>query len=48
MTERPLFYFGLLAMVLGTQLFVGGFLGEMISRSAPDLNHYQVEKKTGL
>jgi glycosyltransferase involved in cell wall biosynthesis len=48
MTERPLFYFGLLAMVLGTQLFVAGFLGEMISRSAPDLNHYQVEKKTGI
>jgi len=48
MTDRPLFYFGLLAMVLGTQLFVAGFLGEMISRSAPDLNHYQVEKKTGI
>jgi glycosyltransferase involved in cell wall biosynthesis len=48
MTDRPLFYFGLLAMVLGTQLFVAGFLGEMISRSAPDLNHYQVEKKIGI
>ena len=48
MTDRPLFYFGLLAMILGTQLFVAGFLGEMISRSAPDLNHYQVEKKTGI
>ena len=48
MTERPLFYFGLLAMVLGTQLFVAGFLGEMISRSDPDLNHYQVEKKIGI
>jgi glycosyltransferase involved in cell wall biosynthesis len=48
MTDRPLFYFGLLAMILGTQLFVAGFLGEMISRSAPDLHHYQVEKKTGI
>jgi len=48
MTDRPLFYFGLLAMVLGTQLFVAGFLGEMISRSSPDLNHYQVEKKSGI
>jgi glycosyltransferase involved in cell wall biosynthesis len=48
MTDRPLFYLALLAMVLGTQLFVAGFLGEMISRSAPDLNNYQVEKKTGI
>jgi glycosyltransferase involved in cell wall biosynthesis len=48
MTDRPLFYLAMLAMVLGTQLFVAGFLGEMISRSAPDLNNYQVEKKTGI
>ena len=48
MTDRPLFYFGLLAMILGTQLFVAGFLGEMISRNSPDLNQYQVEKKSGI
>ncbi len=48
MTERPLFYFGLLAMVLGTQLFVAGFLGEMISRSSADRNTYLVEEKLGL
>ena len=48
MTERPLFYFGILAMVLGTQLFVGGFLGEMISRNSPDRNNYLIEKKSGL
>jgi hypothetical protein len=48
MTDRPLFYFGILAMILGTQLFVAGFLGEMISRSSPDRNFYQVEKKTGI
>jgi len=46
MTERPLFYFGLLAMVLGTQLFLAGFLGELISRSATDRNHYLIEKTT--
>jgi glycosyltransferase involved in cell wall biosynthesis len=46
MTDRPLFYFGLLAMVLGTQLFLAGFLGEMISRSAADRNHYLIEKTT--
>ena len=44
MTERPLFYFGLLAMVLGTQLFVAGFLGELISRSSSDRNHYLVDE----
>ncbi len=48
MTERPLFYFGLLAMILGTQLFVAGFLGELISRSASDRNNYLVEEKLGL
>ncbi len=46
MTDRPLFYFGLLAMVLGTQLFIAGFLGEMISRNAPDRNRYHIEEKT--
>ena len=47
MTERPLFYFGILAMILGTQLFVAGFLGELISRNGSDRNHYLVEKRTG-
>ncbi|MBN1339468.1 MAG: glycosyltransferase family 2 protein [Bacteroidales bacterium] len=44
MTERPLFYLGLLCMVLGTQLFLTGFLAEMISRSSPDRNYYQVSE----
>lgn len=48
MTERPLFYFGLLAMIIGSQLFVTGFLAEMISRSSTDRNIYHVEKKVGL
>jgi glycosyltransferase involved in cell wall biosynthesis len=48
MTERPLFYFGLLAMILGTQLFVAGFLGELISRTANNRNLYLVEKKIGI
>jgi len=46
MTERPLFFFGLLSMIMGTQLFVAGFLGELISRNASDRNNYQIEKKT--
>ena len=48
MTERPLFYFGMLAMVLGTQLFVAGFLGELISRSSHDRNAYLVEERVNL
>jgi glycosyltransferase involved in cell wall biosynthesis len=48
MTERPLFYFGLLAMVLGVQLFLTGFLAEMVSRNQADRNVYQVKEKIGL
>ncbi|MBK8416384.1 MAG: glycosyltransferase family 2 protein [Bacteroidetes bacterium] len=45
MTDRPLFYFGLLAMVIGTQLFVAGFLGELIARTSMDKNQYQVSER---
>ncbi|MBK7171877.1 MAG: glycosyltransferase [Bacteroidales bacterium] len=45
MTERPIFFFGLLAMILGTQLFLAGFLAEMVARNAPERNHYLVEKE---
>jgi len=48
MTERPLFYFGMLAMVIGTQLFVAGFLGELVSRSSSDRNNYLIEEKLGV
>jgi hypothetical protein len=48
MTERPLFYFGLLAMIVGTQLFVAGFLGELLSRISADRNNYLIEEKIGL
>jgi glycosyltransferase involved in cell wall biosynthesis len=46
MTERPLFYFGLLAMVIGTQLFLAGFIGELVSRSASDRNKYLIDQTT--
>jgi glycosyltransferase involved in cell wall biosynthesis len=45
MTDRPLFYFGLFFMVLGTQLFLAGFLGELISRGSADRNQYQVKER---
>lgn len=44
-TDKPLFYLALVAMVIGTQLFLAGFLGELISRSSGDRNRYQIEKK---
>lgn len=44
MTERPLFYFGLLAMIMGTQVFVSGFVAEMISRNSSRRNEYLIEK----
>jgi hypothetical protein len=47
MTERPIFYFGLLMMIMGTQLFLAGFLGELISRNAGDRNNYQVSETLG-
>jgi glycosyltransferase involved in cell wall biosynthesis len=47
MTDRPLFYFGLLAMVMGTQVFVAGFLAEMISRNSSHRNEYLIEKTVG-
>lgn len=44
-TDTPLFYIALLSMVLGTQLFVTGFLGEMVSRNSSERNNYLIEKE---
>lgn len=46
-TQRPLFFFAIAAMVIGTQLFLAGFIGELISRNAADRNFYLVEEKSG-
>ena len=46
-TDRPLFFLGILALIVGTQLFVTGFLAELITRTAPDRNHYLIEKNIG-
>ncbi len=45
MTDRPAFYFGLLFMILGTQFFLAGFLGELISQGNNDKIAYQVDKE---
>jgi hypothetical protein len=46
-TDNPLFYLGLLTMIIGVQLFLAGFLGELITRSAPDRNRYLIDDRIG-
>ena len=43
--DQPMFYIALLAIILGVQLFLAGFLGEMINRRSVDRNTYLIEKK---
>jgi glycosyltransferase involved in cell wall biosynthesis len=45
-TDSPYFYISLVSMVLGTQLFMTGFIAELVSRLRPDRNHYQISNKT--
>ena len=44
-TESPYFYISLTMMILGTLLFLAGFLGELISRNSPERNHYRIEEE---
>ena len=44
-TDRPYFFIALTAMIIGMQLFLTGFVGEMISRQASDRNNYKIEKE---
>jgi hypothetical protein len=48
LTNKPGFYLALALMVIGTQLFLAGFIGELISRNAPERNSYLVEKRIGI
>lgn len=48
MTHRPLFYFGLLFIIVGSQLFLAGFIGELVARNSPYKNNYHVEDKVNL
>ncbi|MDQ6762075.1 MAG: glycosyltransferase family 2 protein [Bacteroidota bacterium] len=45
LTQRPLFFFAIFAMIIGTQLFLAGFLGELIARNGVDRNQYLVEER---
>ena len=43
--DNVLFYIALACMIIGSQLFIGGFLGELVSRSSADRNKYQIEEE---
>ncbi len=44
-TDQPLFYIALVAIIVGFQLFLTGFIAELVSRNAPERNHYQIAKR---
>ena len=44
-TDSPYFYIALTTMIIGTQLFLTGFVAELVSRSSPERNTYQIEKE---
>lgn len=43
-TDQPLFYLALVAIIVGSQLFLTGFVAELVTRNAPERNTYQIEK----
>jgi glycosyltransferase involved in cell wall biosynthesis len=47
-SDRPVFFFGILTLIIGSQLFLTGFLAEMISRNAPHRNRYKIAERLGL
>jgi glycosyltransferase involved in cell wall biosynthesis len=47
-TNRPAFYLALTSIVIGMQLFLAGFISELIARNAPGRNQYLIEEKAGL
>jgi hypothetical protein len=48
LTNKPSFYIALTSMVVGFQLFLTGFVAELISRNSPGRNIYLIEQKLGL
>ena len=48
LTNRPSFYIALTCVILGTQLFLTGFVAELISRNSPGRNSYLIEQKLGI
>ena len=48
LSNRPSFYISLTTMVIGMQLFLAGFVAELIARNSTKRNNYLIEKKTGI
>lgn len=48
LTNRPSFFIALTVMVIGMQLFLAGFIAELLGRNAPERNSYLIEKKLGV
>ena len=46
-TNKPAFYIALVSMIIGVQLFLAGFIAELVNRSAVDRNNYLIEDKLG-
>lgn len=44
-TDQPLFYIALVAIIVGSQLFLTGFVAELVTRNATERNHYLIEKE---
>ncbi|SDG50001.1 Glycosyltransferase involved in cell wall bisynthesis [Pedobacter terrae] len=44
-TDQPLFYIALVAIIVGSQMFLTGFVAELVTRNAPERNQYLIEKK---
>lgn len=44
-TDSPYFYFSLVSMIIGIQLFLAGFIAELVSRNSPDRNHYHEKER---
>ncbi|MFZ1676346.1 MAG: glycosyltransferase family 2 protein [Saprospiraceae bacterium] len=47
-SERPVFFFGILTLIIGAQMFLTGFLAEMISRNGPARNKYRISDTIGI
>ncbi len=47
-TDSPYFYISLTLMILGTQLFLAGFIGELVARNSAGRNHYEIDSEINL
>lgn len=44
-TDSPYFYLSLVMMILGSQLFLAGFVGELVVRNSPSRNDYEIDEE---